>query len=105
MIFATGVEVNQIREQLFTSPRFAFDQNSRLRIGYAQRELDRTTYRGGLTDDSFFTVALVQGTAQVHDFRRQLVAFECGSDLVGDALDERYVVIVETFSRLAPDES
>ena len=97
--------MDQIREQLFACARFAFDQNRRLRVGNAQRELDCATYRGRLSDDAFLAVTFVQRAAKVHDLRRQLIAFECRADLICDAFDERHLVIVKTFSRLAPDES
>src|SRR5829696_2668383 len=97
--------MDQIREQLFACPRLAFDQDRGLCVGNTQRQLDRTTYRGGLADDAFLAIALVQCAAQVHDLCRQLITLECGADLIGDAFDECDVVILETFSRLAPDES
>src|SRR6185503_12998291 len=53
----------------------------------------------------FLAVALVQCAAQVHDLCRQLVALECGPDLIGNAFDECDFVILETFARLTPDES
>ena len=97
--------MDQIREQLFAGAGFAFDQNCGLRVGHTQRELDCATYRGRLSDNSFLAVTFVQRAAKVHDLRRQLITLECGADLIGDAFDERHLVIVKAFSRLAPDES
>jgi hypothetical protein len=105
MVFATGVEMDQIRKQLFACSRFAFDQDRGLRVCNTQCQLDRATYRRRLTDDPFLSVTLVQRAAQVHDFCRQLVALECGAYLIRDAFDECDFVILETFARLAPNES
>ncbi len=79
--------MNQICEQLFTGAWFTFNQNGGLRIGNAQREFDRATYRGRLADDAFLAVTLLQRCSQLHDLRRQLIALERCSDLIGDALD------------------
>ena len=58
-----------------------------------------------LTDDAFLAVAFVKRGAEVHDLRRQLIAFERRADLVGDAFDERDFVIFKSFARLAPNQT
>ena len=50
-------------------------------------------------------MTLVQGTTQAHHFRRKLIAFERRADLICDALDERDFVILEAFTRAAPDQT
>src|ERR1043165_6057261 len=89
MILASGIVVNQVREQLLARARFAFDQNRRLRVRNTQCQLEGATYRGSLTDDARLAVTFVQRTTQVHDFGRQLIAFERRADLVRDTFDAR----------------
>src|SRR5687767_15603715 len=94
--------MDEICKKLFTGTRFSLNEYGRVRARDIQRQLDRTTDRRCLTDD--LTLPLVQFAAKPHDLSRELVSLEGGADLVGDALDERDVVLFK--GRLfAPNKS
>ena len=81
------------------------NQNGRLRVGDAKRQLDGAPNRGRLADDAIFAVAFVQRAFQAQDFGRKMIAFQRGADLIADALDERDLVIFETLARFAPHQA
>jgi len=43
--------------------------------------------------------------AQMHHFCRQLITFERGATLIGDAFNERDLMILKTLSRFTPNET
>ena len=65
-------------------------------------KLDRAADRRCLADD--LALPLMQLALEPHHLGRKLIAFERGADLVGDALDEGDVVVVE-LALLAPDKT
>src|SRR5712691_3316013 len=103
LVFAARVEVNQVRYQFLAGSGFTLDQNRSLRIGDAQRQLNRATNRRGLADDSIFAIALVQRAFQAHDFGRKVIALQRGANLIGDSLDQGDLMIFEAIALLAPD--
>ena len=67
-VLATGIEMNQVCEQLFSGARLALNHHGCLRISDAQTELNRATNRRRLPNNSVFAVPLMQRVFQTHYF-------------------------------------
>ena len=97
--------MNEIGEHFFAGARLAFDQHGSLRVGNAQRQLDGAANRRCLSDDPFFAITFVQGTAQVHDLGGKLIALERGADLIGNAFDQLNLMVLKAIARSAPHQT
>ncbi len=94
--------MDEIREKLLSGSRLAVDEDRRVRVGDVEREFDGTPDRRRLTDD--LRMALMELRLEPHHLGAELIALESRADLIGDALDQRDVVIGER-RVLAPNET
>src|SRR5688500_16402176 len=97
--------MNQICQQLFTGARLTLNQHGSLGVGHAEGQLDSAANSRRLPDDPILAVAFVQGAFEPHHFSGKLVAFQRRAYLIGNALDQRYFMILESVTRFAPDQS
>src|SRR5215470_7942894 len=83
--------MNKICEKLFTSSRFPVDHDSGVRPRDVNSQLHRPANCRSLTND--LTGALMKLGLQPHNFCRELIAFQCRTDLVTDPFDQGNVVV------------
>src|SRR2546425_8248757 len=97
--------MNEIGEYFFAGSRLAFNQHSSLRVGNAKCQLDGASNRRCLSDDPFFAITFVQGTAQVHDLGGKLIALERGADLISNAFDQLNLVVLKAIACSTPHQT
>src|SRR6185503_1636468 len=102
MRFAAGIEMNQIGQQLFAGARLTLNQDRGLSVGDAKGQLNRAPNAGRLSDDAILAMPFMQRALQAHDLGGKMIALQSRAYLIGDALDQRDLVIFEPIALFAP---
>ena len=97
--------MDEICEQFLSCTRFSLDQNSCLCVCHAEGQFHCAANDRGLSNDAFFSVAFMQCAAEAHHLSGKLIPFECGADLISNALDQRHLVVMKSFPCFTPNKS